>query len=194
LDFLNIRYNMLSNIPRPVSHERDVSAAHRETTIRGDARPEPHSEQASSGIRDRAALRSVAAPVAPLLDDLAAEHGGWWTGRTVGDALSRYTTDDDTYYRAHFAHYIDAGDGDLFEATRPAYILGHLAGFNPEYIGQPWREVEQALAAAWCRRSRADWGAVSDVVRAAFNRVSMPEYQAWRTRLADAAPGGDYLT
>jgi hypothetical protein len=112
----------------------------------------------------------------------------------VTDALTRYTTDDDTYYRAHFAYYIDTGEGDRFESVRPAYMLGHLAGFNPEYIGHPWREIEKDLAAAWARRSRADWPTVSEVVRAAFKRVSMPEYQAWRTRHADSAPATDYLT
>ena len=148
----------------------------------------------AQGAHDRSSLRNVAAAIAPLLDDLAAERDGWWTGRTVTDALSRYTADDDTYYRAHFAHYMDAGEGDRFESARPAYMLGHLAGFNPEYIGHPWREIEQDLAGAWARRSRADWATVSRVVHAAFTRVSMPEYQAWRTRLADSAPTGDYLT
>ena len=149
---------------------------------------------AAPSAHDRSSLRNVAAPIAPLLDDLAAGRGGWWTGRTVTDALTRYTTDDDTYYRAHFAHYVDEGDGDRFESARPAYMLGHLAGCNPEYIGHAWQEIEQDLAAAWARRSRADWAEVSPVVHAAFNRVSLPEYQAWRTRVADSAPDTDYLT
>lgn len=179
---------------RPILHGRDTTPSQREP-IRGESRPSPQGATAGAhGAHDRASLRSVAAPIAPLLDDLAAERGGWWTGRTVTDALTRYTDDDETYYRAHFAHYVDEGEGDRFESMRPAYMLGHLAGFNPEYIGHAWGDIEHGLAAAWARRSRADWAAVSPVVHAAFNRVSMPEYQAWRTRLADSAPETDYLT
>lgn len=110
--------------------------------------------------------------------------GGWWRHRSVSDVLALFSVLDDTYYQAHFEH-VCADRGDLsYDDVRPAYVLGHLAGMDPDYLGRGWDEVAPDLEHSWASAAQTDWPSVSGFALAAFTRASSLEQVAWRSRLA----------
>lgn len=101
--------------------------------------------------------------------------------------LALFSVQDDTYYQAHFDH-AGGGTGDVvYDDVRPAYVLGHLAGMDPDYLGMTWNEIAPDLAHSWTVGAQSDWGSVSGFARAAFRRASSIEHLAWRSRLADSS-------
>ncbi|HUF65331.1 MAG TPA: hypothetical protein VMM17_05085 [Gemmatimonadaceae bacterium] len=110
--------------------------------------------------------------------------GGWWCQRSVSDVLALFTVLDDTYYQAHFEHVCADSADVAYDDVRPAYVLGHLAGMDPDYFGRGWDEVAPGLERSWLRGAQTDWKSVSGFARAAFRRASSLEQVAWRSRLA----------
>lgn len=125
--------------------------------------------------------------IGPLLAPYARTIGGWWAELSADGALSRYTPNDDTYYRAHFA-YLGRTSGihgvRTFEEARPAYVIGHLAGIDPSLDEREWADVEPALARAWRDETYGEWGAVSRYAHAAFRRSASAEQRGSRARQA----------
>jgi hypothetical protein len=112
--------------------------------------------------------------------------GGWWCHRSVADVLALFSTLDDTYYQAHFDHACADSSDITYDDVRPAYVLGHLAGMDPDYLSRSWEEVAPDLAHSWTLGAQSDWQSVSGFARAAFRRASSLEHVAWRSRLADS--------
>lgn len=112
--------------------------------------------------------------------------GGWWCQRSVADVLALFSVRDDTYYQAHFEHAFAGSDDVTYDDVRPAYVLGHLAGMDPDYLGLTWDEVAPDLEHSWTLGAQSDWLAVRGFARAAFRRASSVEQVAWRSRLAES--------
>lgn len=137
---------------------------------------------ASSGEAPRMPLTSPPALVGAMRESA----GGWWRQRSVADVLALFTTLDDTYYQAHFEHACAGVNDVVYDDVRPAYVLGHLAGIDPDYLGHSWDEVAADLEHSWKLGAGTDWPVVSGFARAAFRRASSNEHVAWRSRLADS--------
>lgn len=118
--------------------------------------------------------------------DAVAARGGWWSALSRGDLLSLYTRADDTYYRAHHEYLTRGLSGAPFDQIRPAYLIGHIAGFNPEIAGRSWDQVEPLLAGAWLGVSETPWQEVEVFAEAGFKRAAGARDDAWRLRLAES--------
>src|SRR5256885_3391976 len=97
------------------------------------------------GVLAGAAIGSVAGPVGTLIGGIAGAMGGWWTGRAVTEAASKLTHEDDEYYRASYESSSDRLADRSYDDVRPAYHLGHVAAYNPDYQNRNWSDVEQDL-------------------------------------------------
>lgn len=118
-----------------------------------------------------AALGAMAGPVGIVLGGLAGMVGGWWAGRGIANAI---TSDDDTYYRTQYERSPARLADRSYEHVRPAYVIGHLAGRNPEYGGRSFDDVEPDLQRAWSDEVSAGhgrWPAVRSYARLAFDRA-----------------------
>lgn len=122
---------------------------------------------------------------AAAVEAMSATAGGWWRSRPAEGLLSLYTASDDTYYRAHHEYVTHEGP-DSFAASRAGYVLGHLAGLNPELLGHHWSDVETQLREAWNSGTGVPWAVVSQFAEAAFRRSSAAREDAWRARLAES--------
>jgi len=122
-----------------------------------------------AGAAAGAAIGSLAGPVGTAIGAIAGAVGGWWSGRAAADAASSIDATDDDYYRQRFA---ETGGRD-YEAARPAFQLGHVAGYNPDYAGRSFEEIEPDLRRGWtddvAERSD-DWENVRGYARDAFER------------------------
>ncbi len=128
-----------------------------------------------SGVVAGAAIGSAVGPIGTIIGGIAGAVGGWWAGRSVAEAATSFGKDDDSHYRSKYeAHPNRIGDRD-YDAIRPAYQLGHLAGTNPDYKGRNFDAVEMDLKRGWSddlRSRHGEWDAVRPFARDAYDRKS----------------------
>jgi hypothetical protein len=124
-------------------------------------------------------LGAMAGPVGAVLGGIAGAIGGWWAGRGIADTL---TPDDEAFFRSHYETasplLADRAPRRDFDAVRPAYVAGHLAGRNPDYAGRSFEQVEGDLRCGWGDDVAArcgEWPGVRDSARAAFDRARAGE-------------------
>src|SRR5829696_6230178 len=119
-----------------------------------------------AGAAAGAAVGSLAGPVGTVIGAIAGAAGGWWSGKAAADAASNIDTTDDAFYRQRFT---ESGGRD-YDTARPAYHLGHVAGFNPDYEGRSFEEIEPDLRRGWTSAGTSDWNDVRSFARDAFER------------------------
>ena len=134
-----------------------------------------------AGAAAGAAIGSLGGPIGSVVGALAGGVGGWWSGRAVSEAMSTYTADDDEYYRSHYRDRV--GTEGSYDAARPAYQLGHLAGVNPDYQNRSFDDVESDLRGAYMSSGQQNWDDVSGYARSAYTRGR--EVGAHRLTLAE---------
>jgi hypothetical protein len=116
-------------------------------------------------------LGAAAGPIGIILGGIAGAVGGWWAGRGLADALS---ANDDVYFRSHYEASPERLADRSYEDVRSAYVLGHLAGRNPDYAGRSFEDVEGDLQRGWSEdvsKQYGQWPAVRGYARAAFERA-----------------------
>ena len=95
--------------------------------------------------------------------------GGWWSDRTADDARRLFSEKSESACRTHFEN---TRSNQQYDAVRPLYQFGHLAGQNPDYQGRSFEEVETDLKNAWSTdqtRRYGDWSSVRDYVSAGYS-------------------------
>ena len=116
-------------------------------------------------------LGIIGGPVGAILGGLAGAVGGWWAGKGLADLV---TQKDDTHFRNDYEAYSTRFADLRYEDVRPAYIVGHLAGRNPDYAGKSFEEVEPDLQRSWTADAvtrHTEWPAVRTYARRAFERA-----------------------
>lgn len=144
--------------------------SHGERTTTGDAVGE--TVGGLSGAATGAALGSLGGPIGTIIGGLAGAATGWWTGRAVSEAASSFDGDED-YYRAQYSSSRpNASTGASYDAARPAYQLGHVAGMNPDYQGRKFDDVEVDLRRGWESQGATgnNWNDVRGYARDAYDR------------------------
>jgi hypothetical protein len=108
--------------------------------------------------------------VESLIRTAAGTVGGWWSDRTPDEAVSRFGEREDRSCRTHFENV--ARRGTNYDAVRPLYQFGHLAGANPDYQGRSFEEVESELKTTWSdeqARTFGDWESVRDYINTGYS-------------------------
>ena len=124
-----------------------------------------------SGVVTGAAIGSAAGPVGTIIGGLAGAVGGWWAGRTVAEAATRFTDHDDNNYRQAYESRPDRLADRSYEDVRPAYQLGHIASENPDYNGKSFESIESDLQRGWgndLRSKHGDWQTVRPYAQEAY--------------------------
>jgi hypothetical protein len=132
-----------------------------------------------------AALGSLGGPIGTVIGGIAGAVSGWWAGRAISESAYHATHADDEVYRGHHAGASAAGASAAgasadagpaprgYDDVRPAYLLGHVAGRNPDYHGRPFDEVEPDLRHGWTDDVGArhgSWDQVREYARHAYER------------------------
>lgn len=126
-----------------------------------------------SGVLTGAAIGSAGGPIGTIIGGIAGAIGGWWSGRAISEAATRFTHSDDDFYRSHYESSPSRLADRKYEDVRPAYQLGHLAGHNPDYQNREWDAVESDLQRGWSddlRTKHGDWQQVRGYARDAYTR------------------------
>jgi hypothetical protein len=102
-----------------------------------------------SGTLLGAGIGAPAGPIGALIGGIAGALGGWWAGRAVTEAAERLTEDDETYFRQHYERHTERPADRGYPDVRSAYILGHIASENPNFVAREFDEVEPELRRGW---------------------------------------------
>lgn len=141
-----------------------------------------------SGTLAGAAIGSMGGPVGTIIGGIAGAVGGWWAGRTVSEAASRYTSEDDVYYRREYEGSPNKLADKRYEEVRPAYQIGHIASMNPDYRNKDFDSIEGDLQRGWntdLRKHYGDWNNVRGYARDAYTRGSS-KVRAGANKVIDA--------
>jgi hypothetical protein len=126
-----------------------------------------------SGVLAGAAIGSAGGPIGTIIGGIAGAVGGWWSGRAISEAATKFTHADDDFYRGHYETSPNRLADRKYEDVRPAYQLGHIAGHNPDYAARSWEDVDRDLQRGWTddlRTRHGEWQSVSPYAREGYNR------------------------
>ena len=112
-----------------------------------------------SGVLVGAGIGSSAGPIGTLIGGIAGAIGGWWTGRAIAEAAEKLTREDDEEFRKHYEASPDRPADGRYEDVRAAYVLGHIASHNPNFVDRQFEEIESQLARGWddCTERPCEW-------------------------------------
>jgi len=147
-----------------------------------------------TGVAAGAAIGSVGGPIGTIIGAIAGAAGGWWAGRTVSEAASRFGDNDDKHYRTAYEGRSDRLADRSYDDVRPAYQLGHLASENPDYNGKSFDTVETDLQKGWSNDLRAkhgDWATVRPYAEEAYSRNTSVTSREAKNRMSES---GDDLS
>src|SRR5205823_12103299 len=119
---------------------------------RGPASTADEIGEAAGGISGAvlgAGVGLATGPVGAVLGGIAGALGGWWAGRAVSEAAETLAEDDESYYRRHYESLPDRPADRSYEDIRGAYMLGHIASQNPNFVAREFDEVEPELERGW---------------------------------------------
>jgi hypothetical protein len=123
-----------------------------------------------TGVVTGAAIGSAIGPVGTILGGIAGAMGGWWAGRSLAEAATAITKEDDVYYRRQF-ETSGRATGRSYDDVKPAYYLGHLASRNPDYRNRSFQEIESDLQRGWMSdRKYGSWDEFRGFASEGFNR------------------------
>ncbi|HEU4746998.1 MAG TPA: hypothetical protein VFS56_00745 [Gemmatimonadaceae bacterium] len=144
-----------------------------------------HVGEAAGGISGTvagAALGSAIGPVGTILGGIVGAMGGWWAGRSLAEAATAITGEDETYYRRHFDTRAGRFGNRTYDEVKPAYYVGHLASRNPDYRNRSFEDIETDLSRGWTSdRNRGSWDDVRGFAAEGYSRG--------RSRLSTVAGG-----
>jgi hypothetical protein len=122
-----------------------------------------------SGTLLGAGIGAPAGPLGALIGGIAGALGGWWAGRAVTEAAEKLTEDDHTYFRQHFERHAARPVDRPYEDYRNAYVLGHIASENPNFVAREFDEVEPELRRGW-PTNETSWETARPYAREAYTR------------------------
>ena len=126
----------------------------------------------AGGLAGRAADTAVDL-MGSVIGTAARMFGGWWSDRSPDEAVRSFGEQQDTACRTHFQN--SKSSTSSYDAVRPLYQFGHLAGSNPDYQGRSFEEVEGDLQNAWtgdAAQKYGDWASVRDYVSTGYKSRS----------------------
>ena len=98
--------------------------------------------------------------------------GGWWS-RTPDDLPRNFGAEQENKCRQHFEQKRREGrTRSEYDAVRPLYQFGHLAGSNPDYQGRSFEEVETDLQRTWTPEyttAFGEWNNVRDYINTGYS-------------------------
>ena len=109
-----------------------------------------------------------------MLRTAASTFGGWWSRNTPDDAIRNFTPEHDNACRTHFENSRRSSNAN-YDAVRPLYQFGHLAGSNPDYQGRSFEEVENDLKRTWTPEyttAFGEWSNVRDYINTGYSTHS----------------------
>jgi hypothetical protein len=99
--------------------------------------------------------------------------GGWWSRSAPDDMARSFGREQEDSCRQHFEQKRREGRTRTdYDAVRPLYHFGHLAGSNPDYQGRSFEEVEGDLQRTWTPEyttAFGEWNNVREYINTGYS-------------------------
>lgn len=112
-----------------------------------------------------AALRFVGRPLGAILGPIAGTVGGWWN--KASELKGGMPAEVEAGCREHFATVLVV-DGMSYDHAHTGYVLGYMAGCNPDYRGRAFEDVEPDLRHGFTNAD-AEYQALREFARYGFS-------------------------
>jgi hypothetical protein len=109
-----------------------------------------------------------------VLAGVAVVAGGYWASKKLFSAASELSDQDEQDCRTYYETHPMRSAGVPYSQARTVYVLGYVAGRNPDYSARPYDEVEPHLRGGYSGRGTGSYDALRDFGRRGYERSSTP--------------------
>ncbi|HEX6369494.1 MAG TPA: hypothetical protein VF006_11220 [Longimicrobium sp.] len=107
-----------------------------------------------------------------VLAGVALVAGGYWASKKLFGAASELSEQDEQDCRAYYETHPMRSAGVPYSQARTVYVLGYVAGRNPDYTGRGYDDVEPHLRGGYSGRGTGSYDALRDFGRRGYERSS----------------------
>lgn len=105
-----------------------------------------------------------------VLAGVALVAGGYWASKKLFAAASELSEQDEQDCRTYYETHPMRSAGVPYSQARTVYVLGYVAGRNPDYSGRAYDEVEPHLRTGYSGRGTGSYDALRDFGRRGYER------------------------
>jgi hypothetical protein len=98
--------------------------------------------------------------------------GGYWASRKLASATSELSDVEEQDCRTYYESHPVRSSGVPYNQARTVYVLGYVAGRNPDYAGRAYDEVEPHLRGGYTGRRAGSYDTLRDFGRRGYERGS----------------------
>lgn len=107
-----------------------------------------------------------------VLAGVALVAGGYWASRKLFSAAGELAEEDEQDCRTYYETHPVRSTGVPYSQARTVYVLGYVAGRNPEYAGRAYEDVEPHLRAGFTGRRAGSYDTLREFGRRGYERSS----------------------
>jgi hypothetical protein len=107
-----------------------------------------------------------------VLAGVALVAGGYWASKKLFGAASELSEQDEQDCRTYYETHPMRSAGVPYSQARTVYVLGYVAGRNPDYAGRAYDDVEPHLRGGYSGRGTGSYDALRDFGRRGYERSS----------------------
>ncbi|MBW3570594.1 MAG: hypothetical protein KY467_05770 [Gemmatimonadetes bacterium] len=105
-----------------------------------------------------------------VLAGVALVAGGYWASKKLLGAAGELAEEDEQDCRAYYETHPMRSAGVPYSQARTVYVLGYVAGRNPDYAGRAYDDVEPHLRGGYSGRGTGSYDALRDFGRRGYER------------------------
>ena len=109
-----------------------------------------------------------------VLAGVALVAGGYWASKKLFAAASELSEHDEQDCRTYYETHPMRSAGVPYSQARTVYVLGYVAGRNPDYSGRAYDDVEPHLRSGYSGRGTGSYDALRDFGRRGYERGTGP--------------------
>lgn len=98
--------------------------------------------------------------------------GGYWASKKLFNAAAELSEEEERDCRTYYESHAVRSSGVPYSQARTVYVLGYVAGRNPEYAGRGYQDVEPHLRGGYTGRRAGSYDALRDFGQRGYERGS----------------------
>ena len=98
--------------------------------------------------------------------------GGYWASKKLFNAAAELSEEEERDCRTYYETHTVRSSGVPYTQARNVYVLGYVAGRNPEYAGRGYQDVEPHLRGGFTGRGAGSYDQLADFGRRGYERGS----------------------
>lgn len=107
-----------------------------------------------------------------VLAGVAVVAGGYWASKKLFSAAGELSEEDERDCRTYYETHPMRSAGVPYSQARTVYVLGYVAGRNPDYAGRGYGDVEPHLRGGYTGRGTGSYDALAEFGQRGYERSS----------------------